>query len=58
MLVEINNQIQSAYSAFVLDSAKEMDGNKAAGNRARKSAIELINLFKEYRKASIENLKR
>lgn len=55
---EINNRIQSAYSAFVLDSAKEMDGNKTAGTRARKSAIELIKLFKEYRKASIENLKR
>lgn len=55
---EINDKIQSAYSAFVLDSSKEMDGNKAAGTRARKSAIELIKLFKEYRKASIENLKR
>lgn len=55
---EINDKIQSAYSAFVLDSAKEMDGNKAAGARARKSAIELIKLFKVYRKASIENLKR
>lgn len=55
---EINNRIQSAYSAFVLDSAKEIDGNKTAGTRARKSAIELIKLFKEYRKASIENLKR
>lgn len=55
---EINNKIQSAYSAFVLDSAKEMDGNKLAGARARKSAIELIKLLKEYRKASIENLKR
>lgn len=55
---EINNRIQSAYSAFVLDSAKEIDGNKTAGTRARKSAIELIKLFKEYRKASIENLKQ
>ena len=55
---EINDKIQSVYSAFVLDSAKEMDGNKAAGARARKNAIELIKLFKEYRKASIENLKR
>lgn len=55
---EINDKIQSVYSAFVLDSAKEMDGNKTAGARARKSAIELIKLFKEYRKASIENMKR
>lgn len=55
---EINDKIQSVYSAFVLDSAKEMDGNKTAGTRARKSAIELIKLFKEYRKASIENMKR
>ena len=55
---EINDKIQSAYSAFVMDSAKEIEGNKAAGARARKSAIELIKLFKEYRKASIENSKR
>lgn len=55
---EINDKIQSVYSTFVLDSAKEMDGNKTAGTRARKSAIELIKLFKEYRKASIENMKR
>ena len=55
---EINDKIQSAYSAFVLDSAKEMDGNKAAGTRARKNASELIKLLKAYRKASIENLKR
>ena len=55
---EINDKIQSAYSAFVLDSAKEMDGNKAAGARACKNASELIKLLKAYRKASIENLKR
>ena len=55
---EINDKIQSAYSAFVLDSAKEMDGNKAAGTRARKSASELIKVLKAYRKASIDNLKR
>lgn len=55
---EINDKIQSVYSAFVLDSAKEMDGNKAAGARARKNASELIKLLKAYRKASIDNLKR
>ena len=55
---EINDKIQSAYSAFVLDSATEMDGNKAAGARARKNASELIKLLKAYRKASIDNLKR
>lgn len=55
---EINDKIQSAYSAFVLDSSKEMDGNKAAGARARKNASELIKLLKTYRKSSIENLKR
>ena len=55
---EINDKIQSAYSAFVLDSSKEMDGNKAAGARARKNASELIKLLKAYRKVSIDNLKR
>lgn len=55
---EIIDKIQSAYSAFVLDSLKEMDGNKAASARARKNASELIKLLKAYRIASIDNLKR
>lgn len=55
---EINDKIQSIYSAFVMDSAKEMDGNKAAGARARKSALALIKALKDYRKASIENVKK
>lgn len=29
-------------------------GNKAAGTRARKSALELSKLFKEFRKVSVE----
>ena len=55
---EINDKIQSIYSAFVMDSAKEMDGNKAAGARARKSALALNKALKDYRKASIENVKK
>ena len=33
-------------------------GNKAAGTRARKSALELSKLFKEFRKVSVEEAKK
>ena len=58
MLQNINDRIQSVYSAFVADSAKEIDGNKSAGARARKESLKIEKLMKEYRKLSIENSKR
>ena len=33
-------------------------GNKAAGTRARKASLELIKLFKEFRKVSVEEGKK
>lgn len=58
MLQDINDRIQSLYSAFVADSAKEIDGNMSAGARARKMSLKLEKLMKEYRKLSIENSKK
>jgi len=37
--------------------AQAVKGNKAAGLRARKSALELIGLLKEFRKVSMEKAK-
>lgn len=34
--------------------AQVVKGNKAAGTRARKSALELTKLLKEFRKVSVE----
>lgn len=35
------------------DLVKYENGNKAAGKRARKATIELVKLFKEFRKRSV-----
>ena len=52
---EIVKSINEAYEAFVTDSnAQIVKGNNAAGVRARKGALTLINLLKEFRKASNE----
>lgn len=40
---------------FLIPSEK---GNKAAGTKARRSALELSTLFKEFRKFSIEEGKK
>ncbi len=39
-------------------SAQVENGNKAAGTRARKSALELSKLMKEFRKVSVEESKK
>ena len=46
-----------AKSGFPLASSKatsNLNGNKAAGRRARKATLELTKLYKEYRNATIE----
>ena len=45
--VEIANYQKNAEAQLV-------KGNKAAGTRARKAALELSKLLKEFRKASVE----
>lgn len=38
--------------------AQLVKGNKAAGTRARKAALELSKLLKEFRKVSVEETKK
>ncbi len=51
LIEQINEQI-----ALFSDNAKLQveKGNKAAGTRARKAALELSKLLKEFRKVSVE----
>ena len=52
---QINAQIE-VFSANA--SAQGEKNNKAAGTRARKAALELTKLLKEFRKISVEEAKK
>ena len=48
-------KINAEYEVFVSNvNAQVEKGNKAAGTRARKAALELSKLMKEFRKVSVE----
>lgn len=50
------DQITSQFEAFKTEAEAHIEkGNKAAGTRARKSALELSKLMKEFRKVSLRN---
>lgn len=52
---ELIEKIQNEMAAFSKDAeAQLVKGNKAAGTRARKSALTISQLMKEFRKASLE----
>ena len=52
---ELIAKIEETYAAFVADATAQAEkGNKAAGTRARKAALELSKLMKEFRKVSNE----
>lgn len=51
---QINEQIAVFQKNAELQTEK---GNKAAGTRARKAALEISKLMKEFRKASVEAAK-
>lgn len=54
LLAKINEQL----AAFQADAALQIEkGNKAAGTRARKEALEITKLMKEFRKESVEATK-
>ena len=56
---ELVEKIQEKYAAFAIDAAQQVEkGNKAAGTRARKAALELTKLLKEFRKVSVEEAKK
>ena len=55
LVEQINVQIE----AFQANAEAQVEkGNKAAGTRARKAALELSKLLKEFRKASVEAAKQ
>ena len=56
---ELIEKINTEFEAFASEANQQSEkGNKAAGTRARKSALELSKLFKEFRKVSVEESKK
>jgi hypothetical protein len=52
---ELIEKINAEFETFSKESAQQVEkGNKAAGTRARKAALELSKLFKDFRKESVE----
>ena len=52
---ELVDQIKAEYEVFAVYAAAQVEkGNKAAGARARKSALNLMKLMKDFRKVSVE----
>ena len=55
---ELEDQIKEQYYWFAENAELQVvKGNKAAGMRARKAALELSKLMKEFRKVSVEATK-
>ena len=51
-------QIKAQYALFAENAEAQVSKNtKAAGTRARKAALEIMKLMKEFRKASVEAAK-
>ena len=51
--------IAAQYEAFATNASLQAEkNNKAAGTRARKAALELTKLLKEFRKVSVEEAKK
>lgn len=51
---ELVNRIKAEVQNLTQNIDKFMTGNKAAGQRARKSTLELAKLGKEFRKESVK----
>jgi len=52
------DQIKAELDVYVKNADAQVEkGNKAAGARARKSALNLMKLLKDFRKASVEAAK-
>lgn len=55
---ELVDQIKAQYEVFAANAEAQMEkGNKAAGTRARKAALEISKLMKDFRKVSVEATK-
>ncbi|OCA69079.1 histone H1 [Chryseobacterium artocarpi] len=56
---ELIEKINTEFESFSTEANQQSEkGNKAAGTRARKAALELSKLFKEFRKVSVEESKK
>lgn len=56
---ELIEKINAEFETFKTDSDLQLEkGNKAAGMRARKAALELSKLLKDFRKVSVEQDKK
>ena len=56
---ELVEKINAEIEAFKANAeAQVVKGNKAAGARARKAALELMNDLKAFRKVSVEEAKK
>jgi hypothetical protein len=56
---ELFDKISAEFEAFQKDANAQIEGgNKAAGTRARKSALEISKLMKDFRKVSVEESKK
>ena len=53
-ITEILKEIETLTNDFMKDANTNLKGNKAAGRRARKGALSLTKLFKEYRSKVLE----
>ena len=54
---ETYDQVNTLIETLAENHQKNMDGNKAAGGRARKAASELKKILTVYRKESVEESK-
>ncbi len=53
------DQIKAEYDVFAKNADAQVEkGNKAAGARARKAALNLMKLMKDFRKESVEDAKK
>ena len=53
------DQINAQIEVFAVNAAAQVEkNNKAAGTRARKAALVLTKLLKEFRKVSVEEAKK
>ena len=56
---ELVEKVAALYADFAKDANAQIEnGNKAAGTRARKAALEIEKAMKEFRKASLEASKK
>lgn len=55
---ELVEQIKAEYEVFEMNAEAQVEkGNKAAGARARKAALNIMKAMKEFRKLSVEESK-